>query len=90
MAEIIDGFYVMAFQSANHSIQTQKKAGKLFKLTVMPTPRELTNDCGIAIRFNNCDFAEIEAFRKTLTVPADLYFLSNEKTNGKRKVDKIL
>ena len=84
------GFYVMAFRSANHSIQTQKKADKLFKLTVMPTPRELSNDCGIAIKFNECRIAEIESFHKTLTVPADVYFLSNEKTNGKRKVEKLL
>ena len=85
-----DGFYVMAFSSANHSIQTQEKANKLFKLTVMPTPRELSNDCGIAIRFNDCGIAEIEAFHKTLTVPADVYFLSNEKINGKRKVEKVV
>ena len=90
MTDRNEGFYVMAFQSANHSIQTQKKADKLFKLTVMPTPRELSNDCGIAIRFNDCDISEIEEFRKTLTVPADVYFLSNEKTNGKRKVEKLL
>ena len=90
MADKSDGFYVMAFRSANHSIQTQKKASKLFKITVMPTPRELTNDCGIAIRLDSCNFAEIEAFHKTLTVPADVYFLSNEKINGKRKVEKLL
>ena len=85
-----DGFYVMAFKSANHSIQTEKKAKELFDLTVIPTPRELTNDCGIAIRFNGCDIAEIEAFHKSLTIPADLYLLSNEKANGKREVKKLL
>ena len=90
MADKNDGFYVMAFQSANHSIHTEKKAKELFSLTVMPTPRELTNDCGMAIRFNNCDITAIEAFHKTLTVPADVYFLSNEKTDGKRKVTKLL
>ena len=85
-----DGFYVMAFRSANHSIQTQKKLNKLFDFTVMPTPRELTNDCGIAIRFNDSNLAEIKKFHETLTVPADVYFLSNEKINGKRKVEKLL
>jgi len=90
MANKTNGFYVMAFHSVSHSIQTEKKAKELFDLTVMPTPRELTNDCGIAIRFNNCDITAIEALHKTLTVPADVYFLSNEKTNGKRKVTKLL
>jgi len=90
MADKTDGFYVMAFHSASHSIQTEKKAKGIFDLTVIPTPRELTNDCGIAIKFNNCDKTAIEAFYKTLTVPADVYFLGNEKTDGKRKVEKLL
>jgi len=90
MTEKDNGFYVMAFQSANHSIQTEKKASELFRLTVMPTPRELTNDCGIAIKFLDCDISDIEAFHKTLKVPADVYFMSNEKTGGKRKVEKLL
>jgi len=90
MADRDDGFYVMAFASANHSIQTEKKASKLFRVTVIPTPRELTNDCGLTIKFLDGDIAAIRAFHKTLTVTADLYFLSNEKTDGKRKVEKIL
>ena len=90
MADRNDGFYVMAFHSVNHSIQTEKKANELFKLTVIPTPRELTNDCGIAIKFHDCDIAAIEAFFKTLTVPADVYFLSDEKINGRRSSEKVL
>jgi len=90
MADITDGFYLMAFHSASHSIQTEKKAKEMFDLTIIPTPRELTNDCGIAIKFNNCDITAIETFHKTLTVPADVYFLSSEKTDGKRKAEKLL
>ena len=85
-----DGFYVMAFASANHSIQTEKKADKLFRVTVIPSPRELTNDCGLTIKFLDSDIAAIKAFHQTLTIPADLYFLSNEKHDGKRKVEKLL
>ena len=89
MPEKKDGFYVMAFVSANHSIQTEKKAREMFRLTVIPTPRELSNDCGLTLKFLDSDIAAIKAFHKTLTVPADVYFLSNEKTNGKRKVEKV-
>ena len=84
-----DGFYVMVFNSTNHSMQTEKKAKELFRVTVIPTPRELTNDCGLTIKFLDNDIAAIKEFHKTLTVPADVYFLSNEKTNGKRKVEKV-
>ena len=85
-----DGFYVMAFSSVNHSMQTESKARELFKITIIPTPRELTNDCGFAIRFRDGDIGAIKEFHGALSIPADLYFLSGEKINGKRKVEKIL
>ena len=90
MADIDNGFYVMAFHSVNHSIQTEKSAKEIFDLTVIPTPRELANDCGIALRLNNCDYIEIVEFHKSLKVPADVYYLSNEKIEGKRKAKKLL
>ena len=80
----------MAFHSVSHSIQTEKKAKELFEITVIPTPGELTNDCGLTLKFKDSDMAAIEAFHRTLTIPADLYFISSEKTNGKRKVKKLL
>ena len=90
MADKNDGFYVMVFNSTNHSMQTEKKAKELFRVTIIPTPRELTNDCGLAIKFLDSDITAIKAFHGTMTIPADLYFFSNEKTNGKRKVEKVL
>lgn len=89
MAEKINGFYVMAFNSVSHSIQTEKKASEKFNITVIPTPGELTNDCGLTLKFHDSDIAAIKAFHQTLTIPADIYFLSNERINGKRKVEKI-
>ena len=70
---------MLAFNSTSHSIQTEKKANELFRIAVIPTPRELTNDCGLAIKFLDGDFAAIKGFYEALTVPADLYFLGGEK-----------
>jgi len=85
-----DGFYLMAFQSASHSIMVEKKARELFDITVIPTPEELTNDCGLSIKFNGANPDAIGEFFKTLTIPADVYFLSNQKTDGKRTIKKLL
>ena len=84
-----DGFFVMAFNSVSHSIQTEKKARELFKIAVIPTPGELTNDCGLTLKFHDTDIDAIKAFQETLTIPTDVYFLSNEKINGKRMAEKI-
>ena len=83
------GFYVMAFNSTNHSIQTEKKAALLFRIAVIPTPRELTNDCGLAIKFLDGDISAIKEFHKALAIPADLYFMSEEKNDGRRKAEKL-
>ena len=90
MEERDEGFYILAFNSTSHSIQAEKKASELFQIKIIPMPRELKNDCGLAIKFLDSDIDAIKVFCKTLTIPADLYFLSDEKINGKRKVEKIL
>jgi len=89
MTELREGFYVMAFRSTSHSIQTEKEASKQFNITVIPTPGELTNDCGLALKFNDDDIPKIKEFHKALTIPADLYFINNEKINGKRRIERI-
>ena len=90
MGEMNDGFYVMAFASASHSIQTEKKAREQFKIMVIPTPEELSNDCGLTIKFLDGDYNKIKAFSKTLKIPADVYFLGYEKINGKRMTKKLI
>lgn len=84
-----DIFYVMAFNSTSHSIQTFKYAKEKFKVVTMPTPREITNDCGLAIKFPEGNLEEIMEFFSSLTVPCDLYSMSVAKINGKRITEKI-
>ena len=79
----------MAFNSTSHSIQTFKQAKDRFKVVTMPTPREITNDCGLAIKFPESKLEEIMAFFSTLTIPCDLYSMSVEKIKGKRITEKI-
>ncbi len=58
---MIENFYVISFDSTHHAI----KAEKLFKehnlnIRMMPTPREITASCGLSIRFEATDLAEVE------------------------------
>ena len=85
-----DSFFVLAFNSTSHSIQTEKKAKELFSLSVIPTPRELTNDCGLAIKFLSGSQEQLTAFTSSLSIPADLYCIWQKKAvNGLRKIQKI-
>ena len=85
-----DGFYIITFRSANHCIQTEKKAGKQSGITVIPTPVELTTGCGLSLRFPVDDFSAVKVFYDTLTVPAEVYFIHNKKIDGKRMTEKLL
>ena len=87
MTDRTDGFYVMAFSSTSHSIQTEKKAKESFRVAVIPTPVEIKSDCGLALKFLDGDTDAIKSFHRSLTVGAGLYYLSNEKINGKRRVE---
>jgi len=80
----------MVFHSVNHCIQTEKHAGKLFDTVVIPTPSEVTSDCGLALKLNIGEFEAIKEFHKSLMIPADVYFIGNNKINGKRKTEKVL
>lgn len=51
---------VLTFQSIHHVLKAEKlllKAG--FKLDIIPTPKNISSDCGMSIR-TNCEDAEIK------------------------------
>lgn len=83
-------FYVLAFHSTSHSIQAEKKLKDQFPILIMPTPRELTNDCGLSIKFLSKNYEEIKAFISHLNIPCDLYSMSEKRINGKRTVKTVL
>lgn len=83
-------FYLLAFYSTSHSIQAEKILKDQFAILMMPTPRELTNDCGLSIKFLSKNFEEIKDFVYQMNIPCDLYSMSLKKIEGKRTVETIL
>ena len=82
-------FYVVSFNSTNHAIQTEKMLKEQFKIATIPTPREITQSCGLSIRFYEYELKKIMDFLAGLTVPCSLYKLSAEKKDGKREIQQI-
>jgi hypothetical protein len=52
-------YYVITFASTHSAISTEKHLKQNFKIVVMPTPREISSGCGIAVRFSISDFDPI-------------------------------
>jgi len=63
-------FGVVLFHSTSHAIRAEKvliQAG--FKIKMIPTPRRLSSDCGMALRFDPSDEARIAATLEQNEVP---------------------
>ncbi len=62
-----------------HSIHRVMKAEKILKqeradILLIPVPRQLTSDCGLAIRYPQVEHGRvIEALRREDLLPAELY-----------------
>ena len=61
--------YVITFESTHAAITIERALKKTFKITILPTPREISHGCGIAIRFSSEDFESI--FQQLQSSPID-------------------
>jgi hypothetical protein len=61
---------VVLFHSTAHAIRAEKvlqSAG--FKIKMIPTPRHISSDCGMALRFNHSEEPEVAATLADNRVP---------------------
>ncbi len=67
---------VVLFHTTSSALRAEKilqKAGLTVKL--VPTPRELSSDCGVALRFELSDRAEIEQRLTVAQVECEIHSL---------------
>ncbi len=79
-------FYVLSFDSTSHAIQTEKRIKGVFDIAVIPTPREITSNCGLSIKVDSQELDRLEVFVEALQVPTNLYRFSHRKTEAGREV----
>ena len=71
--------YILSFDSTSFAMAAEKILGQEFNITIIPTPREITQNCGIAIKFNNDDLTKIIDRIKLMAIPSVLYRVGNEE-----------
>lgn len=49
-------YYVITFVNTHSAITMEKLLKKFYNIVIMPTPREISRGCGIAIRFSKEDY----------------------------------
>jgi hypothetical protein len=65
-------YSVVLFHSTAHALRAEKvltHAG--FKIKMIPTPRQLSSDCGMALRFDRKDEGRVAATLEENKVPAN-------------------
>ena len=81
--------YILAFESTNYAIAAEKRLQELFKITVIPTPREITSNCGLSIKINEDDLNLIKTTLKDVSIPGVLYSLQ-ANAPGPNLLEKLL
>lgn len=65
-------YSVVLFYSTAHAIRAEKVLkGGGFRLKMIPTPRHLSSDCGMALRFDRGDQARVAAVLEENNVPTN-------------------
>ena len=65
-------YSVVLFHSTSHAIRAEKvleEAG--FRIKMIPTPRQLSSDCGMALRFDRTEEEPVAATLGENKVPAN-------------------
>ncbi|PLX98688.1 MAG: hypothetical protein C0623_11825 [Desulfuromonas sp.] len=71
---------VAIFHSIHKVMKAEKELKrKRFTILLIPVPRQLTSDCGLAIRYAESDRQEIEAFLNEQGLPPEELYLKTEE-----------
>ncbi len=91
MAVANKGFHVITFKSVSYAIRAEKKIIDIIdieKAYLIPTPREITATCGMALRIDGSSSKNLIKLFKSIEDPEGLYELG-PKVEGKRSVQSI-
>jgi len=65
-------YCVVLFHSTAHAIRGERVlTAEGFRIKMIPTPRELSSDCGMALRFDPVDKEKVAAVLRDKKVPTN-------------------
>ena len=68
----MDEYSVVLFYSSTHAIRAERVLNQTgIKNKMIPTPRKLSSDCGMALRFARADEARVKAALEENNVPTN-------------------
>jgi len=69
--------YVITFESSHHAIKAERKFMKSHKTDLIPTPREISSECGFSLKISETELTSIlELFIENSLKYAKIYSLT--------------
>ncbi|PKM84560.1 MAG: hypothetical protein CVU86_06690 [Firmicutes bacterium HGW-Firmicutes-11] len=75
-------WYVISFVNTHTAISAQKHLKESFELIIMPTPRELSQGCGISIRYSAEDHPAVAERLLELSFDQQKYSIHGYSNGG--------
>jgi hypothetical protein len=86
----MDNYYFISFDSTNYALHAEKILKDYgYNIVIIPTPREVTQSCGLSIKFSDVTALTInENLEKENIKIKGIYYLKKE--NGIKILEKIV
>lgn len=75
---------VLVFESTSHSMRAEKLATAHFRVSIIPTPTQITSGCGFALLMRSGTQEELVKFAEALELPCALYKMEENGAGGQR------
>jgi hypothetical protein len=85
----MEGYFFLSFDSTSYALQAESFLKKNdFSITIIPTPREVSESCGLSIKLNSGGIDTVKEIVDQGKIRVKgIYHLIRE--NGERKVEKM-
>lgn len=81
-------YIVIAFASTHHALEAESLLEGKVEFIVMPTPREISASCGLALKIHPNDGAVVEKYLHNSNV-REYHFYEIEKTGQESKISQL-
>lgn len=79
---------MLTFESVNHTMMTESKLkSDGFEIKTIPTPREISNSCGLTIRMSMDDLDKIKSYKDSLPIGNIWEYTTDSNGNKAEKID---
>lgn len=82
-------YIVIAFASTHHALEAESLLEGKVEFVVMPTPREISASCGLALKINPKDRAIVEKYLNNSNV-REYHYYEIDKTGQESRINKLI